>query len=246
MKKRLFSAIAAAMLVVPASVIAGPGPSGGYAETVDGAVVQKTANAAASATTVLAAVADAFEPDNFPADGTAIGDGETQFHTLDVDGDVDWMIITAAGGQELEAETSNLSGSNADTVLEVYDDRGYQVAYNDDGGSGLASLVTWTARYAGTFYLKARTWANGSQNHFDDQGGGLADCEYDIELRISGTGCDLDGSGDHTLIDTIQFWRSCRGGTEPDAWECDLDGSGSFNFADVLTHFRSCRGALSR
>jgi hypothetical protein len=134
------------------------------------------------------ATADGYEPDNFPADATAIGDGETQSHTIHTDGDVDWLSVTVQTGKLLTVETSNLSGSNADTVLELYDSNCNPLTDDDDGGPGLGSRIGWTATYGGLHYVKVRTYG-GSYAHCNDQGGGLADCYYDLTATVT-AGCD--------------------------------------------------------
>ncbi|MHC4527606.1 MAG: pre-peptidase C-terminal domain-containing protein, partial [Planctomycetota bacterium] len=134
------------------------------------------------------APADGYEPDNFPADATAIGDGEGQSHTIHTDGDVDWLSVTVQTGEFLVVETSNLSGSNADTVLELYDSSCNPLTNDDDGGAGLASRMGWTATYDGLHYVKVRTYG-GFYADCNDQGGGLADCYYEVTMTIR-AGCD--------------------------------------------------------
>jgi len=133
---------------------------------------------------------DGYEPDNFPADATPIADGQIQSHTIPVNGDVDWLVITLQAGSRLTVETFNLSGSNADTVLELYDDTCNFLAENDDY-VGLASCLTWPATYSGIHYIKVRTFG-GSSEHCDDQGGGPAYCCYNITVTDS-----ICGDPDH-------------------------------------------------
>ena len=145
---------------------------------------------------------DVYEPDNTPAAAQRLsGSLVTQDHTIDPDGDVDWFVISMTNGTEGRAETSNLGGSNADTVLEIYDRDCNMVALNDDGGTGLASLVEWTAAYTGDYYIKARTFG-GSYPHCDDQGGGPAFCSYTINIQwVACDGEDPDIDVDPQSID---------------------------------------------
>jgi hypothetical protein len=141
---------------------------------------------------------DGYEQDNFPDDGTLLLPGDVQSHIVHPDGDVDWIKVSAVEGQEYEVKTMRLVGSVPDTVLEVYDETGFMVTSNDNyewdpyyyDWWSLASLVSWTAEYTGTYYVKARTYG-GSYDHFDDQGGGPAFCSYEISLPCP----DLDGDG---------------------------------------------------
>ncbi|MFQ5463983.1 MAG: CARDB domain-containing protein, partial [Phycisphaerae bacterium] len=127
---------------------------------------------------------DVYEPDNTPTEATSVSCPTTQTHTVHAHGDVDWFAISLQNNASLTIETSNLSGSNPDTFVEIYDDGCGFLAGNDDGGSGLASRLVWSATYTGTHYVKARAFG-GSTNHCNSQGGGPADMTYDISF----TGC---------------------------------------------------------
>jgi hypothetical protein len=139
---------------------------------------------------------DSYEEDNFPDDGSLLSPGEVQHHIVHPDGDVDWIQVSTVEGQGYEVKTFGLVGSLPDTVLEVYDDTGFMVTSNDNYEWdpyyyqlwSLASLVSWTADYTGTYYVKARTYG-GSYGYFDDQGGGPAFCSYEMSLPCP----DLDG-----------------------------------------------------
>jgi hypothetical protein len=141
---------------------------------------------------------DGYEQDDFPDDGTSLLPGEVQSHIVHPDGDVDWIKVSAVQDQEYEVKTFGLAGSVPDTVLEVYDEAGVMVTWNDNYAWdpyyfdwwSLASLVSWTAEYTGTYYVKARTYG-GSYDHFDDQGGGPAFCSYEISFPCA----DMDGDG---------------------------------------------------
>ena len=141
---------------------------------------------------------DAYEPDNFPDEGTLLVPGDVQSHIVYPDADVDWIKVSAVQGQGYEVKTLWLAGSVPDTVLEVYDESGSLVTVNDNyewddysySWFSLASRVSWTAAYTGTYYVKART-SGGSSGHFDDQGGGSAFCSYEISFPCP----DLDGDG---------------------------------------------------
>jgi hypothetical protein len=139
---------------------------------------------------------DPYEQDNFPDDGTLLSPGDVQLHLVHPYADVDWIKVSTVEGQEYEVRTLDLAGSTPDTVLEVYDETGSMVTENDNyewdeytyDWLSLASLVSWTAEYTGTYFVKARTYG-GSYGHFDDQGGGPAFCSYEISLPCP----DLDG-----------------------------------------------------
>jgi hypothetical protein len=129
---------------------------------------------------------DSYEQDNFPHDGNPLSPDEVQNHSIHQDGDVDWITVSVLEDHEYEVESFNVSGSNPEMILEVYDDAGSMVATSYSGWYG--ALVSWTAAYTGTYYVKAKTWSwSSGVGHFDDQGGGWAYCDYDITLRITAT-----------------------------------------------------------
>ncbi len=150
--------------------------------------------------------ADPYEPDNLPASATPIDLDATQTHTIHVNGDVDWLSLTLQQDQVVCVQTANLRGSNADTVLEIYDDACTFLDTDDDGGNEpWASRLVWTATYSGVHYVKARTYP-GFIGSCDDQGGGQADCSYDItvaELEIAGVANDPCASP--TVIASVPY-----------------------------------------
>lgn len=151
--------------------------------TVNGSMIETEIKAGASTQGIETATADLYEPDNLPANASPISHGETQSHTIHVNGDVDWMSVNVQAGIVLTVQTSNLSGTNADTVLELYNSSCNMLTSDDDGGEGLASRIQWITLYSGLHYIKARTYG-GSYTQCNDQGGGGADCSYEITATI--------------------------------------------------------------
>ena len=115
---------------------------------------------------------DTYEPDDTCAQANWIGvGGPAQRHTLDWAEDVDWVKFNATAGTWYEIKTSNL-GSNADTVLELYDTGcGGILAANDDYMSGsLASRIIWVAPASSTYYVKVRPYSSsrtGTDSDYD-------------------------------------------------------------------------------
>ena len=91
--------------------------------------------------------------------------------------EVDYAAFTVAMGDSIIAETIDIGGMS-DTKLYLYDTDGVtQLAYDDDGGVGLKSKISYTFSTAGTFYL---TVAPYNTSH---------DGAYLMELRtVAGTG----------------------------------------------------------
>jgi len=77
---------------------------------------------------------------------------------------VDWMKFTTVAGRRYTIETLNLR-NGADTYLELYDTNGTtRLAYNDDGGGGLASRISWTAPRAATYFIRVRDYYSSRAN----------------------------------------------------------------------------------
>lgn len=66
--------------------------------------------------------------------------------------DQDWFAFYVKSGRNYRASTSNLSG--VDTYIEVYNESGSRVAYDNDSGGGFASRAEWQASYDGYYYVK--------------------------------------------------------------------------------------------
>ncbi|MBW8446758.1 MAG: M10 family metallopeptidase C-terminal domain-containing protein [Arenimonas sp.] len=125
-----------------------------------------TVNANSSATSVTSAVTNAsFTETTDAAAGTGtgytMGIGDTFTGTLSPVGDQDWVRVQLTAGQTY---TFTLDGSGgtpvSDTYLELRNAGGSLVVYDDDGGAGTNSALTFTATTSGTYYLNARSYNN--------------------------------------------------------------------------------------
>lgn len=80
---------------------------------------------------------------------------------LETGTDRDWIRINMSNGDAVQV---NLDGVGADrvtdTTLTIYDRNGTEVAFNDDGGSGLFSELTLTATYTGSYYIEAASYTD--------------------------------------------------------------------------------------
>jgi len=107
---------------------------------------------------------DSYEPDNDESGANTIEPGITQYHKLTED-DEDWLSFTVTEGAEYTIETS-YHNEDTDTYLYLYDDAIYQIDSNDDGGSELYSLITWTADYSGTAYIMVREYSSNKKGQY--------------------------------------------------------------------------------
>jgi len=104
---------------------------------------------------------DPYEPDNTCGEANWIPtDGSIQTHRFCTAGDHDWVKFNAQTGCEYTIETLNL-GSESDTVITLYDQNcSTLIDEDDDGGSGLASRIVWTAPSSGIYFVRIRHYSS--------------------------------------------------------------------------------------
>ena len=72
---------------------------------------------------------------------------------IEIGMDVDWFRFSGVEDWVLTIET--ILGTLPDSILTLYDSDGWtQIAFDDDSGLGLASMIEWTVPHNGTFYLE--------------------------------------------------------------------------------------------
>ncbi|MFZ5502472.1 MAG: beta strand repeat-containing protein [Pseudomonadota bacterium] len=118
---------------------------------VNGTIMTASAVAGASVSTVLAAPVLAM---NSFVNATLETTEATQDFT-----DVFQVSLVAGTTYQIDHRGSPSGvGTMSDPNLALYDNVGTRVAYDDDGGTGFESLITFTATYSGTYYIGASTW----------------------------------------------------------------------------------------
>ncbi|NML14071.1 pre-peptidase C-terminal domain-containing protein [Azohydromonas caseinilytica] len=83
-------------------------------------------------------------------------------------GDADWFRITLNAGQTYRLEVLGQDSSNGtltDPLLRLYNGSGVQLASDDDGGTGLDALLTYTPTATGTYYLSAGAYGSGTGSY---------------------------------------------------------------------------------
>ncbi|WP_129628510.1 M4 family metallopeptidase [Candidatus Oscillochloris fontis] len=104
--------------------------------------------------------ADAYETDNTRSTAKPITvGGASQTHNFHIRGDEDWVSFSASAGNTYVIETFNL-GSTSDTVLELYNNAGTRLAYNDDSSGSFASRISWVTPSSGTYYARVFHYRN--------------------------------------------------------------------------------------
>lgn len=124
--------------------------------------------------------------------GTAVG-------TIEQDGDTDWFAMQLAGGQpvqiSMEGEPTG-AGTLSDPTLAVFDQFGNEVAYNDDGGEGFNSLLTFVPPSSGTYYVSAESFGEATGSYLLTAMPGIPD-DYSGDTSTSaivGIGRPVTGS----------------------------------------------------
>ncbi len=82
--------------------------------------------------------------------------GSSVTSALEFDADRDWFAIELIAGQTYTFDM--IGGTLSDPYLYLYNDNGFVVAADDDGGEGRNASLMFTAARTGTFYLSAEAF----------------------------------------------------------------------------------------
>lgn len=100
-------------------------------------------------------------PDDYAGSTATTGQlavGGTVSGRLEVAADQDWFAIDLVAGKTYSFTLSGLDGGGGsldDPWLRLLDANGTRLAFDDDGGTGTDSLLTFTATVSGRYYLSA-------------------------------------------------------------------------------------------
>ncbi|MDR3108875.1 MAG: tandem-95 repeat protein, partial [Planctomycetaceae bacterium] len=164
------------------------------ASSVTISILDNTAAAAADAGDTLATAMGIVFNNNVFNYTDIIGNGFYGYLDVDI-----YQLTVSSGdiGREYVFETSLPNSSNAspvDTYLYLFNSSGSQLTYDDDGGNGLYSRLTFTPAEAGTYYLGVSSYGNRY---------------YSPTFASSGSG---GGTGDYTLTVTVNGGENTNGG----------------------------------
>ncbi|MBW2699961.1 MAG: pre-peptidase C-terminal domain-containing protein [Deltaproteobacteria bacterium] len=162
------------------------------------------------------------EPNGSEADAQEIVldyNGVGELANLDSEFDEDYYSFTLTADVAVTAETYPELGGSVDTMLWIYapgftpaDDNPFCdtaecLAYNDDGGEGLFSLIDGVLLTAGTYYLRVRTFALGSNGYYG--------------LRVSATEVICNSGETRCSTVDVNILETCNaGGTAWDESTC--------------------------
>ena len=92
------------------------------------------------------------------AGATAVEVGASTSGVLEYGNDTDSFAFEAESGGTYEIEV--MLGTLGDSVVELFDEDGSLLEYNDDHGDTLASRIEWTAPSSGTYYVQVRGYGS--------------------------------------------------------------------------------------
>ena len=136
------------------AAVANPAPAA--TRSRGGGIFPTEAPAAPVATSAPAAIPDGEFRNARPIYGGDIEAGRIR------QGNEDYFVFDASRGSVYILETT----ADFDTVIELYDDSGRRISYDDDGGVDGASRLLWTAEYSGEHFLKVRGYDSGSAGNY--------------------------------------------------------------------------------
>ena len=105
-------------------------------------------------------------PDDFSSDintiGTLFVPGSTQGE-IEVQYDADWFAVTLEQGVTYVITQEGVPtsmGTLPDPYVAIYDDAGFELDWNDDGGSGFNSRLLYTPGYTGTHFVEGAAYGS--------------------------------------------------------------------------------------
>jgi subtilisin-like proprotein convertase family protein len=156
----------------------GFGPSAQWTALATGTYFVEVSSVSTGTYTIAVALDD---HGNTPAAATPIAVPSTTSGNIESSLDVDLFSFAATSGTSYRFETT-LNTLNDSTISLFATDGTTELAFDDDGGSGLASRVDWTAPSSGTYFVKVA-------------GFGSAFGTYSLAASINGP-----GSGSSSLL----------------------------------------------
>ncbi len=133
-------------------------------------------------------------PDNVSTTFTILPGGAVSGF-VNTGGDQDWYRVSLNAGETYTINLNAASGSNLDAYLRLFDATGNSIGFNDDGGPGFNSLLSFTPTTAGTFYVSA---------------GGYSSSVGEYELSIGGASPTSPAGTVPELADQLVngYWES--------------------------------------
>ena len=85
--------------------------------------------------------------------------GGTYTGKLETSGDRDWVAVDLIAGGNYEVSLYGIGENGVeDTILTIFDQSGYVVGYDDDGGMDYNSKLSFNTQYSGTYFIEANSY----------------------------------------------------------------------------------------
>lgn len=177
-----------------------------------------------------------------------ISAGQTLAGTLDFARDTDWYRVSLTGGTTYQIDLKGApsgAGTIADPLVRVFNSSGVQVDSNDDGGTGLESLLQYTPSTTGTYYISAGSFRTSDLGTYSLSLAATGSTSGDIAGDASTTSSIAAGGSITSTLnpagDTDWFSFSVTAGDE---FVIDLVGTGtSTELRDPLVRVMTAAGS---
>jgi Ca2+-binding RTX toxin-like protein len=125
--------------------------------------------------------------------------------------EVDLVQFELGTGERVVFETFAWEMSDLDTILRVFDEAGNELAWDDDSGGGLNSLIDFTAPEAGVYAVGISSFANSFYDPFVEGSGqdGFSTGDYVLSVTLGASLLDLVEPND-TLLDAPDYTARLR------------------------------------
>ena len=161
-------------------------------------------------------------------DATRIGVGESIQGHIDYADEVDVFELRADAGQFYQIDVA--LGTLEDSVLTIYDADGWEVAFNDDYGSGAASRIDWQAPSSEAYYVVVSAYDDSTGSYTLTVETVDVTDDYpnspDLALRSLTPGQSIEGTIDYEYdIDLFSFSADAGESYQIDVFLGTLDDS---------------------
>ncbi len=151
-------------------------------------------------------------PDNTSTTAVIVDNEPAFVHNVNTRDDVDWFALEALCDVTYTISTDDFGGA-VDPYLEVRDQSGNLIAFDETGGPGDDALLTFTATYSGTYFI---TSGNSPISALIGNGGVSLTATSDLVRLTNGMDNAVGGGGEDKIagLDGDDF---IRGGAGDDA-----------------------------
>jgi len=152
----------------------------------------------------------------------ALNVGGTVTANIETTGDTDWFSINLVAGQQyvfdLEGSPTG-QGTLSDSFLRLRDSDGNYISFNDDGGTGYNSQISFTATTTAVYFLSTGSYNNGTGTYTLSASviasSGLFSQGDDV-VTLSAGGGVFNGLGGDDIVSGTVFGETIYGGSGDD------------------------------